>query len=88
MSMEAGLLYLLAPFGFSLSVYPVISVSVFLFSSCVHSTPPKAGLHVLASDWLQSKKVMSFLVGRCVALRMRRGERIEGRDPASEQQTE
>lgn len=26
----------------------------------------QAGLHVLASDWLRSKKMMSFLVGRCV----------------------
>lgn len=34
--------------------------------SCVHNTPLKAGLHVLASDWLRSKKMMSFSVGRCV----------------------
>lgn len=27
----------------------------------------KAGLHVLASDWLQSKRMMSFLDGRCVS---------------------
>lgn len=72
-----------------LSPYLFLSVSFSSCLSCVHNTPLKAGLHVLASDWLRSKKMMSFLVGRCISFHIhthtdtQRGERIEGRDPGS-----
>ncbi len=70
------------PFSVSLTLYftichlsvslsnclsPYLFLSLSLRLSCVHNTPLKAGLHVLASDWLQSKKMMSFSVGWCVS---------------------
>ena len=49
----------------SLSIQTSVHLSLSFFLSvrlsCVHNTPLKAGLHVLASDWLQCKKMMSFL---------------------------
>lgn len=83
-------IYLLLCVAISLSISPYIFLFIYFYPSlfpsrlsCVHSAPLKAGLHVLVSDWPQSKKMMSFLVGRCVSPHMHRGGRIEGRDPGS-----
>lgn len=77
-------------------VFAHLSISSFLFPpsplclSCVHNAPLKAGLHVLPSDWLPSKTMMSFLVGRCVSppMHTHSGGRTEGRNPGSQQRAE